>query len=91
MTETTTGRRMASSLLLERDLKWSFLGAVKEDFPTEQIWFMETQILTILRRAESGMPVPELCREYGISKATFYGRVAKSGRACAPSREPSAR
>lgn len=30
------------------------------------------QIIQILKRAEQGMPVPEICREYGISRASFY-------------------
>lgn len=33
----------------------------------------------VLRQAESGMPVPELCREHGISSATFYKWRAKYG------------
>lgn len=34
--------------------------------------FTEPQILAILRRAEGGVPVPELCREHGMSNASFY-------------------
>lgn len=34
--------------------------------------FTDSQILTVLKQAENGVPVPELCREYGISSATFY-------------------
>ena len=29
-------------------------------------------MIAILKQAESGSPVPELCREHGISSATFY-------------------
>ena len=32
----------------------------------------EEQILRALRQAESGREVSEICREYGISDATFY-------------------
>jgi putative transposase len=32
----------------------------------------EEQILRALRQAESGARVSEICREYGISDATFY-------------------
>jgi putative transposase len=32
----------------------------------------EEQILRALRQAESGTRVSEICREYGISDATFY-------------------
>ncbi len=34
--------------------------------------FSETQIMTILKQAEGGVPVPELCREHGMSNASFY-------------------
>ena len=34
--------------------------------------FSDTQISQILKQAEQGMSVPELCREHGISSATFY-------------------
>ena len=34
--------------------------------------FSETQIVEILKAAESGMPVAELLRKHGISKATFF-------------------
>ena len=32
----------------------------------------EEQILRVLRQAESGTKVREICREHGISDATFY-------------------
>ncbi len=34
--------------------------------------FSEAKILAILRQAEGGVPVPELCREHGMSNASFY-------------------
>lgn len=34
--------------------------------------FTDSQIMAILKQAESGMPVPELCREHGMSSASFY-------------------
>ena len=34
--------------------------------------FTESQILGILKEQESGKPVTEICREHGISQATFY-------------------
>jgi putative transposase len=34
--------------------------------------FSDSQIMAILKQAESGVPVPELCREHGMSSATFY-------------------
>jgi putative transposase len=41
--------------------------------------FTDSQILGILKQAESGTPIPELCREHGISSATFYKWRAKYG------------
>ena len=32
----------------------------------------DSQIMEILKEAESGIPVPTLCREHGMSRATFY-------------------
>ena len=34
--------------------------------------YTEPQILAILRQAEGGVPVAELCREHGMSNASFY-------------------
>jgi len=39
----------------------------------------DAQIVSILKEAESGRPVPELCREHGMSSATFYKWRAKYG------------
>jgi putative transposase len=39
--------------------------------------FTDSQILSILKQAEGGVPVPELCREHGISNATFYNWRSK--------------
>ncbi len=41
--------------------------------------FSDSQIMAILKQAEAGTPVPELCREHGISSATFYKWRAKYG------------
>ncbi len=41
--------------------------------------FTEAQIMAVLRQAEGGVPVPELCREHGISSAGFYKWRAKYG------------
>lgn len=35
--------------------------------------------MAILRQAEGGVPVPELCREHGMSNASFYKWRAKYG------------
>jgi putative transposase len=34
--------------------------------------FTEEQIAYALRQAESGSPVPDVCRQLGVSEATFY-------------------
>lgn len=41
--------------------------------------FSDSQILAILKQAEAGIPVPDLCREHGISSAAFYKWRAKFG------------
>ena len=41
--------------------------------------FTESQIVSILKRQEAGTKVPDLCREIGISDATFYNWKAKYG------------
>ncbi|AKI00360.1 Transposase [Hoeflea sp. IMCC20628] len=41
--------------------------------------FSELQILAILRQAEGGVPMSELCREHGMSSASFYKWRAKYG------------
>lgn len=41
--------------------------------------YSEPQILAILRQAEDGVPVAELCREHGMSTASFYKWRAKYG------------
>jgi putative transposase len=41
--------------------------------------FSDSQIMAILKQGESGVPVPELCREHGMSSATFYKWRAKYG------------
>jgi putative transposase len=39
----------------------------------------EQQIVAILKEAEVGVPVVDLCRQYGISQSTFYKWKAKYG------------
>ena len=41
--------------------------------------FTDSQILAILKQAENGIPVPDLCREHGMSNATFYKWRSKFG------------
>ena len=41
--------------------------------------FTDSQILAVLKQADAGTPVPNLCREHGISSATFYKWRSKFG------------
>ena len=41
--------------------------------------FSETEIMQILKQAEGGISVPELCREHGMSNASFYKGRSKYG------------
>jgi len=41
--------------------------------------YSDSQILAILKQADAGTPVPELCREHGMSSALFYKWRAKFG------------
>ena len=41
--------------------------------------FSEEQIIAILKSQESGVSTADVCREHGISSATFYKWKAKFG------------
>ena len=41
--------------------------------------FTETQIVSILKEADAGMVVKEICRKHGISDATYYNWKSKYG------------
>lgn len=41
--------------------------------------FTETQIVSILKEADAGASVKEICRKHGISDATFYNWKSKYG------------
>ena len=41
--------------------------------------FTESQIVKILKEVEAGRMVKEVCREYGMSDATYYNWKAKYG------------
>ena len=45
----------------------------------KQSRYTESQIMAILKEAESGVAVPELCRKHGMSSASFYKWRAKYG------------
>jgi len=41
--------------------------------------FSESTIVTLLKEAEAGRKVADICREHGISTATFYQWRSKYG------------
>lgn len=41
--------------------------------------FSESQIVSILKEADSGIPVAEILRNHGVSAATFYKWRSKYG------------
>ena len=41
--------------------------------------FTETQIVAILKEADAGMKVKDLCRKHGMSDATYYKWKSKYG------------
>ncbi len=41
--------------------------------------FTETQIVSILKEADAGVKVKDLCRKHGISDATYYNWKSKYG------------
>jgi putative transposase len=45
----------------------------------KKVKYSEEQIIRVLKEAEAGIPIVELCRKYGISDATYYNWKAKYG------------
>ena len=41
--------------------------------------FSDSQIIDAVKRVESGIGVPDICRKLGVSSATFYKLRAKCG------------
>jgi len=41
--------------------------------------YSEEQIIRVLQEVESGRPVTEVCREHGVSTASYYAWKAKFG------------
>ena len=41
--------------------------------------FTETQIVSILKEADAGMKVADVCRKHGISQPTYYNWKSKYG------------
>jgi putative transposase len=49
------------------------------EFCMKKSRYTDSQIMDALKRVEAGIAVPDLCRELGISSATFYKWRAKYG------------
>lgn len=45
----------------------------------QQKKFTESQIVAAIKKHESGVPTPDICRELGMSKGTFYKWKARYG------------
>jgi putative transposase len=56
-----------------------FSAQIDEEIFMRKSRFSETQIMGILRQAEGGLAVADLCREHAISSATFYKWRSKYG------------
>lgn len=41
--------------------------------------FTEEQIIKVLKQAETGVPIKELCRQHGVSQGSFYKWKSKYG------------
>ncbi|EDP46861.1 transposase [Rickettsiella grylli] len=39
--------------------------------------FTETQIVTILKEGEAGIPITDLCRKYGMGQSTYFAWRSK--------------
>ena len=38
----------------------------------KKVHFTDSQIMAILKQADNGFPISELCREHGMSNSSFY-------------------
>lgn len=52
---------------------------IKEEILIKKTRYSDAQIMAIFKQAETGVPVAELCREHGMSSASFYKWRSKYG------------
>lgn len=55
------------------------LNAGRRVFKCRSPHLVHNLLQNLLKQSEAGSPVPELCREHGISNATFYKWRSKFG------------
>lgn len=61
-------------------LKIEFSGIIdRQEAQMKSSRFTETQIIAILKEADAGMLVKDICRKHGISDATYYNWKSKYG------------
>jgi len=58
---------------------WSWSPTPERDGQMKRKQFSEEQIIGILKEAEAGAVVTDLCRRHGMSSATYYAWKAKFG------------
>src|SRR5665213_2432879 len=58
---------------------WSSLVIQARELTMKKSRYTEEQIIGILKQHEAGVKTADLCREHGISAATFYGWKSKFG------------
>lgn len=57
-----------------------FSGFLKAEMsPLKKSKYSDAQIMAILKQADNGVPVSDLCREHGMSNANFYKWRSKYG------------
>jgi putative transposase len=61
-------------------LKVEFSGIInRQEAQMKSSRFTETQIIAILKEADAGVLIKDICRKHGISDATYYNWKSKYG------------
>lgn len=65
---------------IDRQMKSrAFWQNCSQEVQMKKTRFTEAQIVSILKSGEAGLKVKDICREHGISEATFYNWKSKYG------------